>query len=81
MALMHFEKVKDKEDKKKIEELTRGYDNKEEFFVEKLAEGIGTDRRRFLSERRDCPHESISKPMNIQLLSVEKILNRKKKIR
>lgn len=41
MALRHFEKVKDKEDKKKIEELTHGYRSKEEFFVEKLAEGIG----------------------------------------
>ncbi len=41
MALVHFEKVKDKDEKKKINELTRGYKNKEEFFVEKLAEGIG----------------------------------------
>ena len=42
LALIHFEKVKDKEERKKIEELTRGgYKNKEEFFVEKLAEGIG----------------------------------------
>lgn len=41
MALVHFEKVKDREEKKKIEELTHGYKNREEFFVEKLAEGIG----------------------------------------
>jgi len=41
MALIHFEKVKDKEEKKKINELTQGYKNKEEFFVDKLAEGIG----------------------------------------
>lgn len=41
LALRHFEKVKDKEDRKKIEEMTHGYKNKEEFFVEKLAEGIG----------------------------------------
>jgi pyruvate, water dikinase len=41
MALKHFEKVRDKEERKKIEELTHGYKNKEEFFVEKLAEGIG----------------------------------------
>jgi len=41
MALKHFEKVKDKEEKKKIEEMTRGYKNKEQFFVDKLAEGIG----------------------------------------
>ena len=41
MALIHFDRVKDKEEKKKINELTRGYKNKEEFFVDKLAEGIG----------------------------------------
>ncbi|MDD5489150.1 MAG: phosphoenolpyruvate synthase [Candidatus Moranbacteria bacterium] len=41
MALIHFEKVKEKEEKKKINELTQGYKNKEDFFVEKLAEGIG----------------------------------------
>ncbi len=41
LALVHFERVKDKEERKKINELTQGYKNKEEFFVEKLAEGIG----------------------------------------
>jgi len=41
MALIHFDRVKDKEEKKKINELTLGYKNKEEFFVDKLAEGIG----------------------------------------
>jgi pyruvate, water dikinase len=41
MALIHFEKVKEREDKKKIEELTQGYRSKEQFFVDKLAEGIG----------------------------------------
>ena len=41
MALRHFEKVKDREERKKIEELTYGYKNKEEFFVDKLAEGVG----------------------------------------
>jgi len=41
MALIHFEKLKDKEEKKKINELTYGYKSKEQFFVDKLAEGIG----------------------------------------
>ena len=41
MALIHFEKVKDHEEKKKIEELTHGYKNREQFFVDKLAEGMG----------------------------------------
>lgn len=41
MALKHFEKIKDKGEKKKIEEIIQGYSSKEEFFVDKLAEGIG----------------------------------------
>jgi len=41
MALRCFEKVKDRETKKKITEMTQGYADKEAFFVEKLAEGIG----------------------------------------
>lgn len=41
MALKHFEKVKDKDVKKKIEDMTHGYGDKEDFFVSKLAEGIG----------------------------------------
>ncbi len=41
MALVHFDKIKDKSEKEKIEELVHGYKNKEEFFVDKLAEGIG----------------------------------------
>ena len=40
MALIHFEKVKDVETRKKIEELTAGYKDKREFFVEKLAQGV-----------------------------------------
>jgi pyruvate, water dikinase len=41
MALIHFEKVHDKDEKKKIEELVHGYKSKEQFFIDKLAEGIG----------------------------------------
>ena len=41
MSLIHFEKVKDKEERKKIENLIQGYKNREQFFIEKLAEGIG----------------------------------------
>jgi pyruvate,water dikinase len=41
LALVHFDRVRDKSDRKKINELTQGYKSKEEFFVEKLAEGIG----------------------------------------
>ena len=40
LALLNFNKLKDKSAKKKIEELTFGYKNKADYFVDKLAEGI-----------------------------------------
>jgi pyruvate,water dikinase len=42
MALIHPEKVKDEATRKEIEDLTFGYHDKKEYFVEKLAQGIGT---------------------------------------
>jgi len=42
MALVHPEAVTDEAERKKIEELTFGYANKEDYFVEKLAQGVGT---------------------------------------
>lgn len=42
MVLIHPEKVKDEATRKEIEDLTFGYDDKKEYFVEKLAQGIGT---------------------------------------
>ena len=41
MALIHPERVKDSKVLREIEQLTRGYD-KEEYFVERLAQGVGT---------------------------------------
>jgi len=40
-ALMHYDEIKDATVKAKIDELTYGYDNKTDFFVQKLAEGVG----------------------------------------
>lgn len=40
-ALMNFNSIKDENVKLKIEELTKGYKNKKDYFIEKLAEGIG----------------------------------------
>ncbi len=40
-ALIDFNKLKDKKVKQKIEEITKGYNDKKQFFVDKLAEGIG----------------------------------------
>jgi pyruvate,water dikinase len=42
MALVHSERIEDQAIRDKIKELTYGYDNKEEYFVEKLAQGVGT---------------------------------------
>jgi len=42
MALVNFEAVKDKAARKKINELTRGYADKKEFFVDRLSQGIAT---------------------------------------
>ncbi len=42
LALLHYKKMKDKSLKKKIAEMTVGYKNKSEFFVEKLARGVAT---------------------------------------
>ena len=41
LALLRFDEVIDLDVRKKIEELTYGYHNKADFFVDKLAEGIG----------------------------------------
>ena len=40
-ALIDYEKLKDRELKKKIDLLTIGYKDKKQFFIDKLAEGIG----------------------------------------
>ncbi len=40
LALINFSKIKDKKLKKQINEITEGYKNKSQFFVDKLAEGV-----------------------------------------
>jgi pyruvate, water dikinase len=41
LALLHFDQVKDEQARKQINELTKGYANKAEYFIDKLAEGVG----------------------------------------
>jgi pyruvate,water dikinase len=41
MALLKFDKLADEAVRRKIEELTHGYKNKPDFFVDKLAQGLG----------------------------------------
>lgn len=41
-ALINFANLKDKQAKGRIERMTAGYKNKKEYFVEKLAEGVGS---------------------------------------
>lgn len=40
LALLHFDKVKDPHVKSQIQALTKGYFKKEDYFIDKLAEGI-----------------------------------------
>jgi pyruvate, water dikinase len=40
MALVHYEELKDESAKSTISELTRGYDDKTEYFVDRLARGL-----------------------------------------
>ncbi len=42
MALQRFDELKDLEAKEKIQHLTRGYADKSDFFVERLAQGVAT---------------------------------------
>ena len=42
MALVHPERIAEEEERRLVEDLTFGYEDKQAFFVEKLAEGIGT---------------------------------------
>jgi len=40
LALLNYHKLEDKEAKKKIDELTEGYENKAQYFVDRLAQGL-----------------------------------------
>jgi pyruvate,water dikinase len=40
MALLKFNQLKDESVKRKIEQLTHGYNNKTQFFIDKLAQGV-----------------------------------------
>ncbi len=42
MALIHPERVKNASEREQLNELTRNYTSSEEFFISKLAEGVGT---------------------------------------
>jgi len=42
MALLHPEKVEDEEERSQLRQLARGYERPEDFFIERLAEGVAT---------------------------------------
>ncbi len=42
MALVNFENIKNKEVKKEIEALTKGYPNRTDYFIDQLSQGIAT---------------------------------------
>jgi pyruvate,water dikinase len=41
LALYNYARIKDKKVKRQISEIARGYEDKKQFFIEKLAEGVG----------------------------------------
>lgn len=41
LALINYTKIKDAKVKRKIDEVTVGYDDKKQFFIDKIAEGVG----------------------------------------
>jgi pyruvate,water dikinase len=53
LALLNFNKLKSKKLKEKIEKITFGYPSKRDFFIDKLAEGIGVIAAAF------APHQVI----------------------
>ncbi len=42
LALMKFDELEDESVKRQIAELTKGYEEKSDFFIDKLAQGVGT---------------------------------------
>jgi pyruvate,water dikinase len=42
MALIHPERVEDTTERKQLKDLTQGYENPENYFIERLSEGVGT---------------------------------------
>lgn len=40
LALLHFDQVKNAKTRKQINDLTKGYENKADYFIDKLAEGV-----------------------------------------
>lgn len=40
-ALLYFDKIEDNSVRRKIQELTHGYDDKRQFFIDRLSEGVG----------------------------------------
>jgi pyruvate,water dikinase len=42
LALLHYDKVTSEDVRKQIQEVTAGYADKRQFFIDKLAEGVGT---------------------------------------
>jgi len=51
LALIHFDELKDPQVKKQIAEMTEGYENKADYFVDRLAEGISMIAAAFYPKR------------------------------
>src|SRR5207248_11370601 len=40
MALVHFDELEDREARRRIDDLTRNYKDKRDYFIDKLAQGV-----------------------------------------
>ena len=59
MALVHFDTLKDEQAKAEIAALTAGYDDKEEYFVDRLSRGLGRIAAAFYPRAGDRAHERL----------------------
>jgi pyruvate, water dikinase len=74
MALLHPEMVTDADGRKEIDDLAFAYKNKSDYFVEKLAQGIGTIAAAFTQSLWLCARAT-SSLTNTQTSSVESTSN------
>jgi pyruvate,water dikinase len=79
MALLNFEVLTDSSAKRKIARLTEQYDDKPQYFVDKLAQGIGTIAAAFYPKPVIVRMSDFKSNEYAHLLGGAKRLNRRRK--
>ncbi len=80
LALTDFDRLEDPLAKAEIERLTVGYRDKPQYFVDRLAQGVGMLAAAFYPRMSSCASATL-KPMNMQTSSAVEPLSRPKKTR